>query len=106
MPNLYLPWSGDVGQSINPWSWITKTVGGQFGLININLGKSSDPELEKKILDDVGTYGRQLGQIGDALAVLLDHVKLGKLEPAEEDAIKAVRLQLAQIAQIKSRHHC
>jgi len=103
MPNLMLPLSGDVTQAINPWTWFVKSVGGQFGLININLGKSSDPVLEQQILDDVGTYGRQLGQIGDALAVLLRHVKLADLSPDEVQAIEAFQLQLAQIERLKAK---
>lgn len=103
MPNLMLPLSGDVTQAINPWSWFFKSVGGQFGLVNINMGKSSDPVLEQQILDDVGTYGRQLGQIGDALAVLLRHVKLEDLAPDEVDALDAFKLQLAQIERLKAR---
>ena len=98
-----LPLSGDVTQTINPWTWFVKSVGGQFGLININLGKSSDPVLEQQILDDVGTYGRQLGQIGDALAVLLRHVKLPDLNPDEVRAIEAFQLQLAQIERLKAK---
>ncbi|MET0543291.1 MAG: hypothetical protein ABWZ88_16210 [Variovorax sp.] len=98
-----LPLSGDVTQAINPWSWFFKSVGGQFGLVNINMGKSSDPVLEQQILDDVGTYGRQLGQIGDALAVLLRHVKLEDLAPDEVDALDAFKLQLAQIERLKAR---
>ena len=103
MPNLMLPLSGDVTQAINPWTWFVRSVGGQFGLININLGKSSDPVLEQQILDDVGTYGRQLGQIGDALAVLLRHVKLADLSPDEVQAIEAFQLQLAQIERLKAK---
>jgi len=103
MPNLMLPLSGDVTQSINPWTWFVKSVGGQFGLININMGKSADPVLEQQILDDVGTYGRQLGQIGDALAVLLKHVKLDTLQPEELRALDAFQLQLAQIERLKAR---
>ena len=105
MPNLHLPLSGDVSQTINPWTWFFKSVGSQFGLININLGKSSDPELEQQILNDVGTYGRQLGQIGDALAVLLNHVELDRLEPAEKQAIAAFRYQLDEIARLKAKRH-
>ena len=104
MPNLYLPLSGDVSQTINPWTWFIKTVGSQFGLININLGRSADPELEQRILDEVGTYGRQLGRIGDALGVLLDHVKLDGLKPDEAQAIAALRYQLDGIAQLKAQH--
>jgi hypothetical protein len=103
MPNLYLPLSGDVSQTINPWTWFLKAVGSQFGLININLGKSSDPELEQQILEEVGTYGRQLGQLGDALEVLINHVKLEDLKPQEQQAIAAFRYQLEGVARLKAK---
>jgi hypothetical protein len=102
-PNFRLPLSGDVTQAINPWTWFFRTVGSQFGLININLGKSSDPVLEEQILNDVGSYGRQIGQIGDALRVLLDHVKLDGLKPQEERALKALRYQLDEVDRLKSK---
>ncbi|HSV52564.1 MAG TPA: hypothetical protein VLJ57_10625 [Burkholderiaceae bacterium] len=100
---IYGPFSGDVTQAINPWSWAIKTVGGQFGLININLGASRDPALEQQILDEVGSYGRQLGQIGDALAVVLEHVDLGRLDVKEKRAITALRSQLDQIERLKEK---
>lgn len=40
-------------------------------MININLGQSSDPDVEQEVLSDVGTQGKQIGRIGDALTVLL-----------------------------------
>ncbi len=103
MPNFRLPLSGDVTQAINPWTWFFRTVGSQFGLININLGKSSDPVLEEQILNDVGSYGRQIGQIGDALRALVDHVKLDGLKPEEERALKALRYQLDEVDRLKSK---
>ena len=66
-----MPLSGDVTQAINPWSWTFGAASSQAGLVNSNLGRSSDPELEKELLDEVGSYGMQLGRIGDALAVLI-----------------------------------
>jgi hypothetical protein len=86
-------------QAINPWTW--NFNGAQFGLFNIDLGQSSDPALERKILDDVGSYGRQIGQIGDALGVILKRVDLGALTPAESQAIDLLKGQLAAIAQLK-----
>jgi hypothetical protein len=103
MPDLKLPLSGDVVQAINPWNWFFRSDGGQFGLVNINLGKSADPELEQRILDDVGSYGRQLGRIGDALAVLLDHLELDALDPKERAVLDDVRLQLAQVRRLKEQ---
>ena len=52
-----------LNQPILP-GWFT---GAQFGLFNINLGQSAAPEVESAVLDEVGTYGRQLGRIGEAL---------------------------------------
>jgi len=103
MAEFRLPLSGDVDQTINPWTMFFRSVGSQFGLININLGKSSDPELEQTILADVGTYGRQIGQIGDALRVLIDHVKLDDLKPEEKTALDALRFQLAEIDRLKAK---
>ncbi len=102
MPAFRLPLSGDVNQVINPWNWFIRAFGNQVGLININLGKSSDPVLEERILEDVGTYGRQIGQMGDALRVLFDHVDLGRLNEKETLAIAALRYQLDEIDRIKA----
>ena len=58
MPVFKLPLSGDVVQSINPFTAFM--TGGQFGLININLGQSSDPAVEADVLSDVATYASSL----------------------------------------------
>lgn len=100
---LAMPLSGNVDQVIDPWTLMLRMVGNQFGFVNINLGKSSDPELEKEILEDVGTYGKQLGQIGDALRVLIDHVKLDDLTREEKRAIAAVQFQLEEIDRLKAK---
>jgi hypothetical protein len=104
MPDFKLPLSGDVAQAINPWNWFFKSEGGQFGLVNINLGKSADPELEQRILDDVGSYGRQIGRIGDVLELLLDHVKVDRMSAKERTVIEDFKLQLAQVKRLKAQH--
>jgi hypothetical protein len=86
-------------QAINPWTFYQQ--GAQFGFVNIDLGQTPNPEAEQAILDKVGSYGRQLGRIGDALEVLLDHVKLDGLSQAEQDALAVLRGQLAAIRQVK-----
>jgi len=60
-PDFRFPLSGNVDQTINPWTWFFRGIN-QFGLININLGSSADPDLEQQILEDVGSYGRQIGR--------------------------------------------
>jgi hypothetical protein len=102
MPNVRLPLSGDVTQAINPWNWMLNSVGSQFGLVNINLGRSTDPELEREILEEVGSYGRQLGRIGDVLGVLLKHVKIENLSDDEKKKIWAFETQLVEIERLKA----
>jgi hypothetical protein len=103
VPNLQMPLSGDVHQTLNPWNWFLNAMGSQLGLININMGKSSDPGLERAILEEVGTYGRQLGRLSEALEVLLNHVKLENLKPDERKKITAFLYLQEEIAAVKSR---
>ena len=103
MPDFKLPLSGDVIQAINPWNWVFQPQGSQFGLVNINLGKSGDPAMEQRILDEVGSYGRQLGRIGDALGVLVDNIKLEKLDAGERKALEDFRFQLEQVKRVKDQ---
>ena len=95
-----LPLSGDVNQWISPiTSWFS---GNQ---ISINLGESGSPEAEAEILRRVGTYGRQLGQVTDALVVLLDHLPENvKLSRQESDALDALKDMANDIARIKENH--
>jgi hypothetical protein len=87
-------------QAINPMTFSQQ--GGQFGLINIDLGGAADSDLERKILKMVGSYGRQLGRIGDALEVILKHVKLQDLSSDEQDALDVLKGQLAALRQVKA----
>lgn len=88
-------------QAINPWTFYQQ--GSQFGLINVNLGQTASPEIEQDVLNEVGSYGRQLGRIGDALEVILAHIHLEGLTTEETDALKILDGQLAAIRKIKAR---
>jgi hypothetical protein len=81
-------------QVINPWTW---------NLFTINLGQSSDPKLERRILDEVGTYGRQLGQIGDAVGVLMSLVDRSTLSHEQEAPLDKLDDQLKLVALIKAQ---
>jgi hypothetical protein len=105
MPEFRLPLSGDVTQTINPWTMLFNPVGSQVGLINISLGNSSNPPVEAQVLSDVASYGKQLGRIGDVLLVLLAHFKPErKLTEAEQDSIDDLTRMLGEIAAVKRRH--
>ena len=68
--SFQFPFSGDVTQAINPWTWWLRLMS-QIGFININLTKSSDPEMERRITENVAGYGKQLGRVIDVLDALL-----------------------------------
>ena len=101
MSDVEFPLSGPVVQTFNfawpmpQWGWPQPTI---------NLGRSAKPELELEILKDAGSYGRQLGRIGDALIVLLKHVKLDDLDAEEAKAIRDLKIMLDTVADVKARH--
>jgi hypothetical protein len=100
-----LPLSGNVTQSINPWTWFFNPVGSELGLVNIELGQSSNPAVEEEVLADVASYGKQLGRIEDALLVPLAHFRPNRpLTAEEETAISVLRAIVAEIAAVKARH--
>ena len=90
----------DLWQAINPVSISQR--GGQFGFINIDLGQTPAEGTERTILEEVGSYGRQLGRFGDALEVLIKHFNRQGLGKTENDALDILIGQLAQIRQIKA----
>lgn len=75
-----LPLSGDVSQF---WTLWFKSLSQQTGFININNVNSGDAGTEKKIVEDVAGYGRQLGWITEVLEIILNKVKLGELTDKE-----------------------
>lgn len=80
-------------------------TGSQVGLINVNFGRSSAPQVEQAVLDEVGSYGKQLGRMGDVLMVLLKHFKPdADLTEDERHAIEDLSVMLREIAGIKERH--
>ena len=87
-------------QTINPWTF---NLGSLF---TVNLGDSADPEMEARIIDKCGSYGRQIGRLGDVLGILLDVAEkrkdLGNLSPEDRDKIAAFKSQLERVDNLKA----
>ena len=98
-----LPWSGDVMQAINPWSWWTNAMG-QFGLINISTAASANPALEREITGKVASYGRQLGRMTDTVYALLAHQDQSAWSPAERRGVADFRRMADAIYAVKAGH--
>lgn len=99
-----LPLSGDVPFSVAPWTNFG-AVGNRFSFLNVDLGHSSAPDVEAQALENVGSYGKQLGRMGDAMRVLLDHFEPRRpLSKSEKKAIRALQAMLDEIDDIKRAH--
>ena len=107
MADVQLPLSGSVTQTINPWTFYLMATGNDLSLLTVNVGTSSNPDIEKDVLSNVASYGKQLGRIGDALVVLLEELDLDKkvaADPRRARAIKDLKRMLADIANVKKDH--
>jgi hypothetical protein len=99
MENINLPLSGAVNQ------WFRNTFQMFCTTFNIVIGKTNSPEVETRILDSIGSYGRQIGKICDVIQILLkcvDGVKLQKCSEAEKNVIKEFEVMVFQINKLKA----
>jgi hypothetical protein len=80
-------------QPINP-GWI-------LGNVSITSDNSGDPEAERRILEAV-SYGRQLGRIMDAVAVLVARTDPSELTPEQQRAFDEFREVEDKIRAVKA----
>ena len=97
------PLSGDVWQAINPRSWWLESTGQQVGFINIYQTEAGDPDKELEIVENVASYGKQLGRILEALSLVLRHGSFSDLEPDEELAKRRFLKMADDIAAAKGK---
>ena len=76
-----------------------------FHLFNVNMGASSNPAVEQEALEKVGSYGRQIGHVAEALELVIQ--KLGLLESKnlsqqEKDVLRVFLGDVSAVRQIKS----
>ena len=77
----------------------------QFHLFNVNLGTSSNPAVEQEALARVGSYGRQIGHLAEALELVVRRLKLlesKELTLAEKDVLQVFLGDVSTIRQIKA----
>jgi hypothetical protein len=76
-----------------------------FNLFNVNLGASSNAAVEQEALEKVGSYGRQIGHLAEALELIVERLKLlesKELSQQEKDVLKVFLADVSAIRQIKS----
>jgi hypothetical protein len=105
-PDVSWPWTWPLGGDVTQWirtSWI-KSLSDQTGFININNVRAGDPEVERRIIEDVASYGRQLGRIMEALDVVIGHLGLGErtdLTADERHALQGFSDLVRQVQTLK-----
>lgn len=91
-------------QNINPWKFWTQ-FSQQAGFININNIQAGDVDLERKIIENVAGYGRQLGILMDFMAVLAQTKSEGDFQGQDLLAFKQFQKLIREINHEKARHH-
>jgi hypothetical protein len=90
-----------LAQVINPLNWLASGTG-QIGLVNISGAASTKPEVEADIVENVATYGRQLGRISDVLDAVLAHMHADAWDGEDAQCLRAFREMNAKIAAVKA----
>ena len=97
-----------VPTSCDRWVGGRNSSGDQFGLVNITLGHG-DETLEREILAQVGSYGRQIGHLAEALEVVIAILKdiaperMAALTQQQQDCLAIVLGDVAEVRQIKDK---
>lgn len=74
-------------------------------LFTVDMGATSDPQMERKVIDRVGSYGRQIGHLSEALEVVIRRLRLLEdegLSRDERDALQVFLGDVAAVRQLKS----
>lgn len=86
-------------QAINPWSWWfgASANENQTGFINVNVGKSRNPGLERSIVHDVAGYGMQLGVIEETIEMMIGFLPKSQLNAEQKAVIQRFQDMAARI---------
>ena len=96
--NIPIQWApGTLYQPILP--------GWQISLFSVNLGQSSNPEVEKAVIAEVGSYGKQIGHLAEALEIVVERLQLlgSDLSPTQKDALKVFLGDVAAARGVKAK---
>lgn len=76
-----------------------------FNLFQVNLGATSNAKVEQAALENVGSYGKQIGRLAEALEVVIHQLKLldtENLSREDKDALQVFLGDVAAVRKIKS----
>jgi hypothetical protein len=96
MANVYMPLQLAPGSLTQPilsnWS---------FNLFSVNLGATSNAKVEQRVLEQVGSYGKQIGHLAEALEVVIQRLQLLDHTDLSQDDKDAVQVFLGDVAAVR-----
>jgi hypothetical protein len=96
METVYLPLQmapTNLNQPILPnWS---------FNLFNVNMGASTNAAIEQEALQTVGSYGKQMGHMAEALEVIIGKLHLLESKDISRSDKDALRVFLGDVAAVR-----
>ena len=102
MENVYMPLQlapSSLNQPILPnWS---------FNLFNVNLGVSSNAAVEQEALQTVGSYGKQICHLAEALELVISKLTLlesKEISQSERDTLQVFLGDVSAVRKIKASH--
>jgi hypothetical protein len=96
---FHAPLSGAVTQAIR--TSLADHLG-QLGLVNISTAAAGDPQLERRIVEQVASYGRQLGWVLDALDALIRAQDPARIDADDQEAFDRVSALRRDVEQLKA----
>jgi len=69
-----------------------------FNLFSVNLGASSDPTIEHDVLQNVGSYGKQIGHLAEALEVVIKRLNLLEAKDLRQEELDALQIFLGDVS--------
>ena len=69
-----------------------------FNLFSVNLGASSDPTVEHDVLQNVGSYGKQIGHLAEALEVVIKRLNLLEAKDLRREELDALQIFLGDVS--------
>lgn len=72
-----------------------------FNLFSVNLGASSNAAMEQAVLQNVGSYGKQIGHLAEALEVVVKRLRLLDAPDLSQEDRDAVLVFLGDVAAVR-----
>lgn len=73
-----------------------------FNLMSVNLGRSNDVSVEMDALQRVGSYGRQIGRLSEALEVVIRRLRLLDDDGLSDRERDTLTIFLATVAEVRA----